>query len=151
MPQQFIMAAFFAIVALAGLFDHHPSTFALIPDPLDTGGYPTIFASLLLASLALSVVRDLRARARGEKSVFPPLKKELAGMMVLVVSYVPLFAYVGFYTATLLFCIMSLFLCFSGEERPGPVYAAAYCAATLLFWVIILKGFNLYLPSGLLL
>jgi asparagine N-glycosylation enzyme membrane subunit Stt3 len=148
--QQLLVGAFFVAFAVVGLTDHQPSAFALIPDPLDAGGYPTIAATLLLISLALTFVEDLRLKARGKVPAIAPMSKDVAVMIALLILYVIAFEHLGFYLSTLAFCFVSLLLSFKGE-KPDYKAICAYTLGTLLFWVAILKGFNLYLPSGLLL
>ena len=149
-PQQILVGVFFVCCAVVGLTDHRPSAFALIPDPLDSGGYPTIAAILLLISLGLTFLEDIRLKARGKVVVLAPMSKDTAIMMVLLILYALAFEHLGFYVSTLAFCLVSLSLGFEGE-KPDYKVIIAYSLGTLLFWVVILKGFNLYLPSGLLL
>ena len=149
--QQILVGVFFVCCAVVGLTDHRPSAFALIPDPLDSGGYPTIAATLLLISLGLTFLEDIRlSKARGKVMARTPMSKDTAVMIALLILYVFAFEHIGFYVSTLAFCLVSLSLGFKGEK---PDYKAifAYSLGTLLFWAVILKGFNLYLPSGLLL
>ncbi len=147
--QEFAIIAFFFAVALLGLLDHSPAELALIPDPLDVGGFPSICAAILLIALCLTVIRGMRDRRRGPAVSPAPLKKDALLMMALVGGYILAFAYIGFYVGTLLFCLASLFLLLKGE-KPGYAGIAGYCIGTMAFWVVILKGFKLYLPPALL-
>jgi hypothetical protein len=148
--QQFFLLVFFVFFAIVGLTDHQPSAFALIPDPLDAGGYPTIAATLLLISLGLTFVEDIRLKARGKVTSIAPMSKDTAIMMALLILYVIAFEHLGFYVGALAFSFASLIVSFKGE-KPDYKAICAYSLGTLLFWAVILKGFNLYLPSGLLL
>ena len=150
MPLQlFLVVAFFILIALVGLFDHRPAALALIPDPLDAGGYPTIASTLLLISLGLTILEELRRKAGGKILTIPPMSRSVACMMLLLTLYIAAFAQLGFYVSTFAFCVAGSLLS-SGGEKARLMPTVAYSLGTLLFWVIILKGFNLYLPSGLL-
>lgn len=147
--QRILVLAFFICFAMIGLFDHKPASIALIPDPLDAGGYPTIAATLLLISLGLAVIEELRLKARGKIFTIAPMSRPVLVMMLVLIVYVAGFEHIGFYVSTFAFCVVSLLLSSGGEKtRYTPVIL--YSLGTLAFWVVILKGFNLYLPSGLL-
>jgi hypothetical protein len=144
-----MVVAFFVFMALVGLYDHRPAALALIPDPLDAGGYPTIASTLLLISLGLTFIEEIRLKTRGKIVTIPPMSRDVTIMMLALILYVFAFEHLGFYVSTFAFCVVSLLLSCSGEKpRYAPILL--YSLGTLAFWAVILKGFNLYLPSGLL-
>ncbi|MCL2124142.1 MAG: tripartite tricarboxylate transporter TctB family protein [Desulfovibrionaceae bacterium] len=150
MPVQLLLVVvFFVLMGMLGLFDHRPAALALIPDPLDAGGYPTIASTLLLISLGLAIMEELRLKAGGKILTIPPMSRPVAFMMLALIVYVIAFERLGFYVSTFAFCVAGSFLS-SGGEKARLMPIVAYSLGTLVFWVIILKGFNLYLPSGLL-
>ncbi|MDR1659461.1 MAG: tripartite tricarboxylate transporter TctB family protein [Desulfovibrio sp.] len=145
--QECVLLGLLLFVAFMGFFDHQPAAFALIPDPLDVGGFPVICASLLLAALLLRAARI--ALIPGERRPPPHLKPVIPKTIVLLVLYMFGFSHLGFYSATILFTLACLYV-FLQDEPASPKVIVAYTAVTTLCWYVMFTGFQLYLPKGLL-
>ncbi len=145
--QELVLLGLLALVGVAGVLDHDPAPIALIPDPLDVGGFPTLCAFLLLFCIAARIVAAVLSKARA--APVPPLKPVILKSIVLMTLYIAGFKYLGFYSATILFTFVCLYVFM--QDTPVTVKGAAmYTAITTLCWVALFKGFHLYLPRGIL-
>lgn len=145
--QEFILLGLLGLVAAAGFLDHSPAPIALIPDPLDVGGFPTLCASILVLCIALRIIFAVATKAKADD--IPPLKPVILKSIVLMALYIVGFKYLGFYSATIIFTFVCLYV-FMQDTRVTIKGAAMYTAITTLCWLVMFKGFNLYLPRGIL-
>jgi hypothetical protein len=145
--QEPVLLLLLLFTALAGFFDHQPAAFALIPDPLDVGGFPTLCATLLLAAILVRIAQ--LALLPAARKTPPPLKLVIPKAVILIFLYILGFAHLGFYASTILFTLVCLYV-FRQDETISPKVVVLYTAVTTVCWYAMFAGFHLYLPGGLL-